>query len=156
MTGAEFRAERLRLGYSVRRGAAALGISTSTLQRYERLAEVPSYAAASLRALADTPTSERAERAFYDLGHLAALVEEAIGRRLQTHVVSPRVAVGYLLGLYEGADPQRRAAVDETVGHLVAAIPLDLPGASEYYYRSCYHLGYYQHRAAELPEGRGD
>lgn len=65
--------------------------------------------------MADAPTIESRKLTLHSLG-TRAIVEEAIGWRLQTHVISPRAGLTYLLCLYERADPQRRAAVDKTIG----------------------------------------
>ncbi|HZU77111.1 MAG TPA: helix-turn-helix transcriptional regulator [Dehalococcoidia bacterium] len=63
MTGPEFRARRVALGLSYRRAAAALGVSLSTIYRWEaEQRRIPALAERALRDLA-------AERAHHDPAH---------------------------------------------------------------------------------------
>lgn len=146
MTGTEFRRARTAAGLSHRKAAETLGVSLSTIQRWEADdAPIPSAAAEQIASLAAKQAGDPSVTA-YILGRLYAVIESVLGLHeaaYRSASQQPGIAYGPLLAKLAGSGDVA-AEVDQLVGQ-IAAFPrlLNMPE------QGAWALGYYHRRAGK-------
>lgn len=126
MTGEEFKAARIRAGLSYRLAAEALGVSLSTVQRYEQSEEVPVAASGHIRSVLER--RQEPDAVASALGHLFALLEVAHGRPLPqsawiTVQAKPALAVNQAISLVRSKRPAQYRELEDAITATMAAIP---------------------------------
>jgi transcriptional regulator with XRE-family HTH domain len=160
MNGDEFRALRAAAGLSVRGAAKRLGVSPSTIQRWQMgQVVIPSDCADRMRQSAGSPSVEQARAR--TLGRLTAVLSWVrhgyVPQEMKTHVSAGTAkGIGELMdGLREEA-PERYAAVELEIEDLFASID-EYPTFLTPEQTAEFWLGYYQRRkdsrGAEQPTG---
>lgn len=149
-TGAEFRQARLDRGIPYRHAATVLGVSLSTVQRWEQADTVSDDAVATLRDWG--PENGTLSHVGYQIGRLMRIAESMslhpeINPGLTT-VGSPLERVGKataILHLPKNAEARERW--DDTITEIMRLIPQQLPEAMLNEMEGSYWIGYYHQRA---------
>jgi len=149
-TADEFRAARHAAGLSVRKAAEYLGVSPSTIQRWEAAGAVDDTAVSKLRAYWDA--SPDGHPGMYHLGRLLAQVEAVDrSRMLRRHLDhlqgTPARTLSLALTAVARARPLETAA-EASIEAIAALIPAELPAHFVPEMEGPMWLGYYHERAA--------
>lgn len=149
-TGSELRAVRVTRGLTYRRAAALLGVSLSTLQRWEQADTISGDAVERLRNAGYQDVTSKG--ATYQVGRIVAIAEAMSAwertRPDLTTVGTPAERLANAIHMIrQPANHELYETVEPTLTQIMRRIPPELPPQMTPELESAYWLGYYHQRA---------